>query len=498
MGLAIEREDFTDDDRRRFEGRLADGLGALRALLARPGFGEGEASIGAELELCLVDAAGRPSPVNLDVLAESLDPRLTFELDRFNLECNLRHGPLAGRPFAALEREMRESLREVERAAALHASRVAAIGILPTLEPDDLASGAMTDTPRFRALSRALRAIRSEPFHLRIDGADPLDLACDDVTFEGAATSLQVHLRVAPRDFARFYNAAQIATVAAVAVAGNSPTLLGHRLWQETRVALFKQAVDARTDDARRSGAQARVSFGTGWCERGAIELFEDSIASYAPLLPVLSPEDPAAVLRDGGVPRLEEVRLHQGTVWRWNRPVYDPAGGGHVRIELRALPAGPSVADMVANAAFLVGLTYGIAEDEPAWRAAWPFERLHGSFYRAAQAGLDAEIAWPAEPGAPPRAARARDVAARALAIAERGLARAGVEAGEAAARLDVVARRVASGRTGARWQLAALDALGPRLDRRAALAHMLDRYVELAATGAPVHAWPVHGEAR
>ena len=203
MGLAVERDDFTEDDYDRFSAQLADGLAALRELLSRPGFGAGPPSLGAELELSLVDEARRPSLVNLEVLGETFDSRLTFELDRFNLECNLRHGPLAGRPFEQLAEEMRDSLREVRRAAAHHDAEVAAIGILPTLRHDDLQSGAMTDTARFRALSRGLQRLRSEPFHLRIDGLDPLDTRCSDVTFEGAATSLQIHLRVDPRDFSR-------------------------------------------------------------------------------------------------------------------------------------------------------------------------------------------------------------------------------------------------------------------------------------------------------
>jgi hypothetical protein len=495
VGLAIDREEFDDDDYRRFAATLDNGLCALRELLARPGFGVGPPSLGTELELSLLAPDGRPSPVNLEVLGESIDDRLTFELDRFNLEANLRHSPLAGRPFEALAAEMRDSLREVRRAAALHDAEVAVIGILPTLRAEHLQSGAMTDTARFRALSRGLQRLRNEPFRLRIDGTEPLETQCDDVTFEGAATSLQVHLRVDPPDFARFYNAAQIASVLAVAACGNSPIFLHHRLWQETRVALFKQAVDYRNEEARRVGRQARVSFGTSWVREGALELFEESVVQHEPLLPVVSREDAMAVLRAGGVPRLEEIRLHQGTVWRWNRPVYDPADGGHLRIELRSLPAGPSVTDMTANVAYLVGLTWGIAEDEVAWRRSWAFELLHSSFYRAAQEGLDATLVWPSSPGATPAPRRAAAVLERTLPIAERGLVAAGVEPDEARGQLDLVANRIARRRTGAQWQLSTLAAFERRCSRDEALTRMLARYVECFATDAPVADWPVEG---
>jgi len=495
MGLKINRDDFNDDDYVRFAETLEAGLVALRELLDRPGFGAGDASLGAELELSLLDAEQRPSPVNLEVLGESIDDRLTFELDRFNLECNLRHGPLAGRPFDALANEIRDSLREVKRAASLHDADVVAIGILPTLREEDLQSAAMTDTPRFRALSRELQRRRGGPFELRIDGADPLETQCQDVTFEGAATSLQIHLRTDPPDFARLYNASQIASVASIAASGNSPIFLGHRLWQETRVALFKQAVDLRDESARRGGRESRVSFGTEWVRDGAFELFEESVRGHAPLLPVVTGEDALAELRGGRVPRLAEIRLHQGTVWRWNRPVFDPVAGGHLRIELRCLPAGPSVIDMAANAAYLIGLTHGLAAEDDAWRARWDFDALHGSFYRAAQHGLDAVLLWPKEAGATPREVPAAEVIERTLSLAEAGLTGAGVEPSEARQWLDVVARRVQRRQTGARWQLATLDDFEQHCDRNEALARMLGRYVELAESGAPGHEWPVGG---
>ena len=181
------------------------------------------------------------------------------------------------------------------------------------------------------------------------------------MSLEGAATSFQVHLRVDPAAFARTYNAVQAATAPVLAVAGNSPTFLGHRLWEETRIALCKQSLDERDRRGLRRRL-ARVAFGTGWLRGGALELFAEGVRLYQPLLPVLGDHDPS----DGGdqwrAPPLEELRLHQGTVWRWNRAVYDPASGGHLRIEMRALPAGPTVVDMLANAALLVGLSLWLA----------------------------------------------------------------------------------------------------------------------------------------
>jgi len=490
MGREIDRVRFDESDYARFGARLEEGLAALRRTLRRPGFGEGAASLGAELELSLVDAAGRPRLINQDVVAGTRDPRITQELNLFNVECNLRHGALRGAPLAAFRAELESALAEVRRVAGAHGGRVAMIGILPTLEPGDLDASVMTPAPRYRALSAALQRRRHEPFHVQIDGADPLDVDCEDVTFEGAATSLQVHLRVDPADFARTYNGVQMATAPVLAAACNSPTFLGHRLWDETRVALFKQAVDDRSGPRRRT--EARVSFGTGWLLDSAYELFVESVALHDPLLPIVGEEAPLERVEAGEVPRLEELRLHVGTVWRWNRPIYDPSHGGHLRIEMRALPAGPSVADMVANVAFLVGLGLGLAPDCDGWTRSLPFEVAHSNSYRAAQQGLAAELQWPAAPGGVLQRFRAADLVLRLLPTARHGLELAGVEAEDFEPWLGVIEERAARGCSGAVWQRSALAQLEPRRTRGAALAAMLERYLENAGGGEPVHRWP------
>ncbi|HSJ97020.1 MAG TPA: glutamate--cysteine ligase, partial [Myxococcota bacterium] len=352
---------------------------------------------------------------------------------------------------------------------------------------------AMTDVPRYRALDRAIRQLREgQHFTICIAGEDRLETTCADTTAEGANTSLQVHLRVPPRIFAATHAAAQIATAPALAAAGNSPLFLGCRLWEETRIALFKQAVDERgeLDDSWRPAA--RVSFGHGWVREGASELFAESVALHAPLLPVCGEEDPLAVCGAGGVPRLEELRLHHGTVWRWNRAIYDPAEGGHLRIELRALASGPTVADMLANAAFLLGLTLALRGEVDWMLPALPFEHAHRNFYRAAQQGLDATLLWPVREAPSPQPVRARELIGRLLPLAHTGLVAAGVEEAEAARWLGIVAARTASGQTGARWQRRALARLERGCPRSEALPALVARYRTEAASGRPVHEWP------
>ena len=492
MGTNIDREAFDEVDDARFQQRLEQCLSTLGELLERPGFGVGPATIGAELELFLVDEMARPLPHNQAVRAAAADARVNVELDRFNLELNATPTLLAGRPFAALGEELRLLLGRVADAAGKHGGRPVLVGILPTLRRADLNARVISDLPRYRALNRRLRLLRHDPFHLRITGADPLELASDDVALEGAATSFQVHLRVDPADFARSYNAVQAATAPVLAVAGNSPTLLGHRLWEETRIPLCKQSIDDRDGRGLRRRL-ARVAFGTGWLRGGPLGLFAEGVQLHQPLLPVLGDHDPLAGMEEGQAPPLQELRLHQGTVWRWNRAVYDPASGGHLRIEMRALPSGPTVTDMLANAALLVGLSLWLAEQDPSWTYALSFERAEHGFYRAAQQGLAAELTWPLGHGGRLDTRRAAELVPELLPAARQGLVRAGVAAAEADRLLGVIAARVATGQTGAVWQRRTLAALEPRLGRERALAAMLQRYLEYGTTDQPVHTWPV-----
>ncbi|WP_308250540.1 glutamate--cysteine ligase [Nonomuraea rhizosphaerae] len=440
----------------------------LRELLGTPGFGQGPTTIGAELELFLVDERGRPLPRNAEVRDALDDDRVVLELGRFNLEANLTPLPLEGQPFEQLGAEVQEAITKVDRAAgqAVEGGGAVPIGILPTLDPDHFTKDAISDQNRYRALSRGLRRLRLEPFLVKIDD---LELAVEDVILEAANTSWQVHVRTPPERFARLFNAAQLATGPVLAACGNSPFFLGRHLWEETRIALMEEAADDR-DVERRYRKDGRVTFGSDWVREGAYELFERYVNDYDPVLPDLSD--------DAGPHEVPELRLHQGTIWQWNRPVYDPADGGHLRVEMRALPAGPSCADMAANSAFLLGLTLSQAERD---LTGYMFAEAYQNFYRAAMHGLDAKLSWPGRDGE----FQAADLVLELLPEAREGLLAAGVSPSDADGALDVVRQRTRLRRTGAVWQretLAQVDG-----DRE----QLVRRYRELALTGQPVHTW-------
>jgi hypothetical protein len=490
MGREIDRERFGGADFERFQERLGECLAAFAALLERPGFGEGPPSVGAELEMALVDGAGRPAAENAAVHEALGGVDVALEVGRFCIETGTLPAPLAGRPFTALAERMTQSVDRIASAAAGQGARVAMIGTLPTLTMGDLGPGGLTESPRYRALEAALEPLKPDR-RVIIDGPEPLDVELPGIVAEAANAAFQIHLRVAPADFARVFNAAQLATAPALAISANSPTFLGKVLWDESRVPIFHQAVHGH-QGGEESWRPSRVAFGHGWVRHGALELLQESVALHEVVLPLTEAEDPLEVVSAGGVPSLGELRLHHGTTWPWNRAVYDPAEGGHLRIELRALPAGPSVIDMAANAAFLIGATLGLAGEE--WMLpAMPFALARRNFYRAARDGLAAELLWPWVHPPSPRPMPATEAVERLIPVARRGLADAGVDADEADALLGVIAERVAAEMTGARWQRAVLAAYEERMMRGTALAATLDAYIDAQFSGRPVHLWPV-----
>lgn len=493
MGIEIHKSSFAPNEYEAFSRRLRKSLEALETVLQRPRFGAGPKSLGAELELFLIGPQGEPVPLNRSVLAESLHDKLTVELSRFNLELNLHPEKLSGQPFGCMAKQMQESLAITEAAAAKFGARITTIGILPTLKEHHLKSWALTDFPRYRALAAATRRERGGEIRVRIDGDDSFDLEFDDVTIEGANTSFQVHLRIDPSEFAAAYNAAQLATGPALAFSGNSPMLIEHFLWEETRIALFRQAIDDRPGGEAEAWRPARVSFGHGWVREGIYELFAEAVGLHRPMLPVLSDEDPLDIARAGGVPKLAELRLHQGTVWRCNRAIYDDADGGHIRIEFRALPAGPIVVDMTANAAFLVGLTLALMPRMKKLMSGITFGHARRNFYEAARHGLSAELLWPTEDGSSPELYPAKTLLTTLIPLAGEGLIRHGVEPSEVESLLTVISARVANGLTGSRWQRRMVEAFEAHTNRAGASAEMLECYLRHSRLNQPVHEWPL-----
>lgn len=467
---------------------LAD-LRALAFMLEQGVIESGVRRIGAEQEMFLVDRNLRPAPVAMEVLARAADGRLTTEIARFNLEANLTPQDLTGGCFRAMHEELDEVLATAREAAADFDADALLAGILPTLRVSDLTLANLTPMPRYKELNRAVSQLRGGPFSIHIKGLDELHLTHENMMMESCNTSFQVHFQVDPSEFVTCYNMAQAITAPVLAAAVNSPLLFGHRLWQETRLALFQHSADARSRNQLARSQPTRVGFGEQWLRHSVIELLHDQIARFRPIMITTPDEDPMHVLARGEVPALSALRMHNGTVWPWNRACYGVSQGiAHLRIENRALPSGPTTIDEIANAAFFIGLMLALPVEYGDISKRMSFDDAKTNFFSAARHGLNAQLSWIDGKSH----ATASLIKEHLLPLARQGLETAGVDGSDIDTYLGVIGERVQSGRTGAQWMmksLAATEGPGPKdMSYRALTASMLQHQKK----GKPVHTWP------
>ena len=476
------------DELRRFTQHLLTDLRAFQQMLDDDIFESGVSRIGAEQELFLVDRHGRPAFNNLEVLELIDDPRCTTELGRFNIEFNLDPLDFSSNCLHRLENDLNSLLEVVREAAARLDTQVVQIGILPTLEKRDLTLDRMTPRERYYALNESMNQLRGASFDLRIKGRDELMITHDNVMLEACNTSFQIHFQVSPADFARRYNIAQAVAAPTLAGATNSPLLFGRQLWRETRIALFQQSIDTRSATPYPSEQQPRVSFGRDWVENSPVEIFREDITRFRVLMSREIDEDPFELLAEGKAPRLRALTLHNGTVYRWNRPCYGITDGRpHVRIENRVLPSGPTVLDEVANAAFWFGLMTGIDKEYEDITKVMDFHDARENLVAAARRGLGSHMAWP-EHG---HVAAHQLILKELLPLARRGLAGVGIDEADIARYLDTIEARVESQLTGSQWQVDSLAAMRNRTTAAERLAAIVSGAVARQIEGHPVHTW-------
>lgn len=474
-----------------FVQRLIDDVRALERMLGAEAFEKGITRIGAEQEMFLIDPRSkRPAMKIMEMLGALQDPHFTTELGAFNLECNLDPRELAPGALSALEEQLVGLLDKARQAGAKVGAEIFLAGILPTLEKSDLAIGNMAPVPRYAILADTLRRLRGEDFQLFIKGRDELTLRHGNVMLEAANTSFQFHLQVHPSRFARLYNIAQVATAPVLAMGTFSPLFLGRRLWSETRIAVFTQAVDTRRGNIHQRLQRPRVHFGEGWIDDSVLEIFRQDISAFRVLLTSELGEDPLAALDEGRIPDLKALRLHNGTVYRWNRACYGIIDGvPHLRIENRVLPAGPTPLDEIANSAFWLGLVLGLDQEYEDIRRHLRFDEAYDNFLAAARTGLKAQLTW----------LDGRDWAVCELVeqqlapLARRGLAGAGIGADEIDRYIGTIEERVRIQQNGSTWMidsLAALGDVGSAAERHGALVRSA---LEHQQAGRPVHSWPL-----
>ena len=471
-----------------FTRALLRDLMAMERILSEGLIESGIRRFGAEQEMFLVNEAWRPSPVSVEVLEDLDDEPFTTELARFNLEANLSPRVLEGSCFSDMQEELDGYVDRVRAAARRQGSEVMLTGILPTLTKSDLSLDNITPRARYYALNDAMNLAGGGAFRLRIRGTDELMIEHDSVMLEACNTSFQVHLQVSAEEFAHLYNVAQAVTGPILAACVNSPLLFGRRLWAETRIALFQQSLDTRGTDLHMREMSPRVRFGGSWLERSVVELFQEDIAAFRVLLATSVDEDPLKVLDEGGVPKLTALQLYNGTVYRWNRPCYGISKGKpHLRIECRALPAGPTTLDEMANTVFWIGTVLGVAKRFPDLCDRMDFDDAKSNFLAASRLGLRAGLAWLDGQTGPAD----RLVLETLLPLAEEGLGDYPLDRHDTAQFLGVIEERVKAGVTGASWALGSLSRLKKEGTRGERLAALTAATVRQQVEGVPVARW-------
>ncbi|MCM3904920.1 MAG: CBS domain-containing protein [Pyrinomonadaceae bacterium] len=489
MGEHKVEEELDEQKLQVFMKALLDDLRALDYMLDNDLIESGVRRIGAEQEMFLIDERLRPAPVAIEVLKRAKDPRLTTEIARFNLEANLTPLVLTGDCFGQMEAELKEVLAGARASANHFGADVLLAGILPTLQKQDLTLENITPAPRYYQLNHSVTKLRGGPFSIHIKGLDELQLTHDNIMMESCNTSFQLHLQVGPKEFACLYNLAQAITAPVLAAAVNSPLLFGHRLWQETRLALFQHSTDARSATQQARSHPTRVGFGDSWLSKSVLELFQDQIARFRVIMIREADENPLSLLAHGQIPELSALRMHNGTVWPWNRACYGVANGvAHLRIENRALPSGPTVLDEIANAAFFVGLMISLPNEYGDIAKIMSFDDAKTNFFAAARHGLSAQFDW--IDGKTHSASEL--ILDHLLPLARQGLKEASVTPAEVDHYLGVIEERTRSGQTGAQWMMKSLGALNdqPREVRN----RLLAGEILMRQKGEePVHHWPV-----
>ena len=473
-----------------FMKALLEDLRALAFMLEDCRVESGVRRIGAEQEMFLIDRDLRPAPVSIEVLKEANDPRLTTEIARFNLEANLTPALLIGTCFSQMEKELEELVALARVSAGTNGADVLLAGILPTLQKSDLTLENLTPVARYHELDRGVFRLRGGPLSIHIKGLDELHLTHDNIMMESCNTSFQVHFQTSPGEFVNHYNVAQAITAPVLAVAVNSPLLFGHRLWQETRVALFQHSTDERSRPQLARSQPTRVNFGDQWVRNSVIELFHDQISRFRPIMITQPDENPFHVLARGETPKLSALRMHNGTVWRWNRACYGVSDGvPHLRIENRALPSGPTTGDEIANAAFFTGLMLALPKEYGDIAKRMAFDDVKTNFFRAARHGLDAQFQWldRKSHSAPTL------ILEQLLPLARAGLSSSQVDSEDIDKYLSIIEDRAKCRQTGSRWIMNSLAAMPDTMPKDVRNRRLAAAMLNCQKEGTPVHRWPI-----
>ncbi len=460
----------------------------LELMLATDIFDTETIRIGAEQEMCLLDANWKPAMNNMEVLKAANNELFTSELAKFNLETNIDPIEFKGKCLSQLESNLKGLLEEIRLTAQTFDSDIILTGILPTIRKFDLEFDNITPIPRYHSLMKALAKLRGSSIQLNIEGIDELMFKHDSPMLEACNTGFQVHLQIDPKEFAIKYNTAQAIAGPALAVGTNSSMLFGKRLWAETRVALFQQSIDTRTTGEHFRDKSPRVMFGNRWLEKSIIEIYKEDISRFRVLLRATEEEDSLEKWKEGITPNLKALQVHNGTVYRWNRPCYGVKNNiPHLRIENRVLPAGPTVKDEIANAALWLGLMNKFDEYYPDLTKRFEFDDAKSNFFAAARYGLDNKFNWIDQ-----KKIHASELLLKELIpIAKEGLQQVKLDKTDIQYYFDILEERIKTGLTGSNWTLKSYNKLSKETTKDEVVTGITASMVANQKSGKPVHEW-------
>ena len=491
MGIQEMNQSSGGSEHRASTHDVLTDLRALEYMLEHKMFETGITRIGAEQELAFVDEAMRPAPLGPEVLEILHEDRATTEIGRFNMEFNCTPRVFTGSVLKDVHSELEELMTKAQDASMKLGAVPVLIGILPTLQQEHLSREYITPKPRYYALDERITQARGGRYDIRIKGIDEINFSHDSVMLEALNTSYQLHYQVSPDDFAIAFNVAQAVTAPVLAAAANSAVLFGKRLWHETRIAIFEQTVDTSGQDIpTQRDMIKRVRFGEKWVESSVIELFKADIARFRNMFKAEASEDTLEMVQRGEIPKLVALQTYNGTLYRWNRPCYGITDGKpHLRIENRVLPAGPTIVDEVANAAFWFGLMKRMPRVYPDLTQRLSFADAKANFVSSARSGLDFKMRWLDGQVIPVRDL----ILGELVPMAIEGLRDAGVDHADIDKYMNIISERTETGRNGARWMISSVEHIHDHGTRAERLSTLTAGTITRQQEGRPVHEWSV-----
>ncbi len=471
----------------RFVNALLRDIAAIEQMIQGNLFESDNERIGAEQEVCIVTENFKPADNSIELLNAIQHPQFTTELAKYNIEINLLPQILQPGCFAAMENDLLEKYHLAAGHAANNNTKLVLAGILPTISRNEISLDYLTPLERYHMLSKKLRDLRGRQFDLYLKGVDELHIRHDSIMFEACNTSFQTHLQIPPEEFVPAYNWALAISAPVLAVASNSPLLLGKELWSEIRIALFQQSIDTRHSIDEIREQRPRVTFGKDWIYNSITEIYKEDITRFEVLINADIEENALECLAQNNIPNLSALRLHNGTIYRWNRMCYGITDNKpHMRIECRYIPAGPTIKDEIANAAFWVGLMKARPENVKKIWEHFDFKDVKSNFFKSARSGIESVFIWMG------KQISAKDlIKNELLPLAHEGLKNCGFSNEEIFVYLGVIEKRLETA-TGSQWQVRNFRNLKKVMNVSDALVAITEFMYNQQQQNIPVCDWP------